>query len=134
MSNVEDAMTTCALRFDGYTFMEETGFDHRAALDTFYQTGEWNHLTLPQQMSAYFLLQRYLNKWGGEMLPHESKERGAYHSLFLVVCREAPPEQSKTDFDTQPYLSEWERRFVPQLDAIEAAIRREHEATVYETE
>ncbi len=52
-----DILTHCALRFDGYAYLEQSGFDHQQALEDFFQTGEWN-LSPLEAMTTLFTLQR----------------------------------------------------------------------------
>ena len=115
-----EAIMTCALRFDGYSYKEQT----------FYETGNWNHASVAERMSLFFLLQRHLGKWGGVMLPADSKEYCAFHSLFLAVCRE-PVADAYGEGGITEYRERWAREFLPHLDEIEARVRAAHEATVY---
>ena len=58
----DDILTCCALRFDGSAFAEDTGFDGGAALDRFFESGEWPG-SLEERFALFFLLQRDLCKW-----------------------------------------------------------------------
>jgi hypothetical protein len=75
---LEDAITTCALRFMGYEYWEErhTAFegahsgDFSALTTDLIKTGQL-HENDNDNLCAFFIMQRYLCKWGGERI--ESK-------------------------------------------------------------
>jgi hypothetical protein len=67
-----DILTACALRFDGYAYHTQSGFDHLAAFDALEQGGVLARFELTQHLDFFFLLKRYLCKWGGDMLSRRS--------------------------------------------------------------
>lgn len=74
-----------ALRFRGWDYVEETGFDHEAALRALMHDGQMPR-AIEESFCCFFLLQRHLFKWGGESLPGDSREWRALRSLFLTVA------------------------------------------------
>jgi len=50
----------CALRVDGYRYQQETDFDYQTALSTYMSTGDWSPLNELEQLTVFFMLQRYL--------------------------------------------------------------------------
>ena len=124
----DDILTTCALRFRGYDYQEAYPFDQERALEHFVRTGEWDLVPL-EQLTAFFMLQRYLFKWGGEQLARDSQEWRAFRSLFLTTyAYEIPAEYRHPDYD-EP----WEREYRPHLVTCVKQVRRTHDATDYQS-
>lgn len=123
----EKILSSCALRFDGYKFLKENSFDPQKALDDFLSTGEWAISPL-EQLACFFFLQRYLSKWGGEMLPKSSKYWQAYRSLFLVVNAYDIPAVYRLD----NYFEEWRSQFEPRLAECVDLIEKVHSSTPYD--
>ena len=91
---VDAALMAFALRFDGDSYAESRGGGEIL--------GKWTNrfvatLRMADQPnknhSAFFMLQRYLSKWGGEMLSDESREHLAFRLLFLHLYREKVPRR-----------------------------------------
>jgi hypothetical protein len=123
----EHILTHCALRFDGYAYREATGFHENEALEDFLSTGQWN-ITTEEQLTAFFLLQRFLMKWGGEYLSERGKEWRAFRSLFLLTCEyEIPP---KYRFNGEYEV--WEKKYRPRHAECVQTIRHIHETTDYD--
>lgn len=121
--NEGDVLTTCALRFNGYRYAEETGFAYEPAVRRFARTGEWGLTTL-EKLTVFFLLQRSLLKWSYE--PLDGQHWRAFRSLFLELAREkVPPEYQDR------WLEDWKRCFEPRLDEVVSFLRAIHEGTVY---
>ncbi len=115
--NEEKILTACALRFDGYKYQKAR---HPELLDI-------QHPCLPRrvhaQMYQFFMLQRFLCKWGGEYLEDNSPDYQIFRELFLIVCRRPVPLR----YRFSPYWEEWERNYAPHLEEFEALIRRRWE-------
>ena len=87
--DVTEAMLVCALRFDGYSYLEvvhpklskETNFSPLVETLSF-------HGDLNDNFAVFFALQSYLHKWGGECLTKYSREHWAYDHLFLMLYRQ----------------------------------------------
>lgn len=124
----DDILIACALRLDGYKYQDEHNFDHQAAMDHFFQSGEWNISPL-EQLTVFFLLQRYLYKWGGEYLTKNSQEWRAFRSLFLATHAHDIP----AEYRYPEYYASWEREYLPHLAAYVAQIQSIHDSTKYES-
>ncbi|MFW5683037.1 MAG: hypothetical protein ACOC1G_08545 [Phycisphaeraceae bacterium] len=130
---LEDAIITAyALRFDGYAYQEETGFDGvydrdgRKLSRNFFDHGTLpdNHL---ERLAFFFKMQRFLCKWGGEMLPQQGGYWRLYRTLFLDLAdADIPPR-----FRLEDRYAKWEEDFMPHHDASVALVRRIHETTAY---
>jgi hypothetical protein len=115
----------CALRFDGYAYikareqelglvMDISSFSQKMLESRQFQEHQ------PDNFAAFFLLQRFLGKWGGESLPVTSNEHVLFRLLFLHLYREEVPEE----FRIESYYEEWERDFAPIREELAAKIRR----------
>ncbi|MEI8196477.1 MAG: DUF1156 domain-containing protein, partial [Phycisphaerae bacterium] len=120
-------LTTCALRFDGWKYVKQCGFDYKTALERFFATGQWPELR-DQQLTMFFMLQRYLMKWGGEQLPKSSSDWRAFRDLYLKVHEYRVP----LVYRQEEYHTEWQREYYPHLAECTRLIRRIHETTAYE--
>jgi len=93
-SLVTDAMNLCALRFDGYAFLESlqntgTPVEFSDLLEPVVKSLIL-HPDQNRNFAAFFALQRFLFKWGGEHLTAYSSEHIAYDFLFLHLYRLSP--------------------------------------------
>jgi hypothetical protein len=122
-----EILTACALRFNGWQYVEEQQFDHRQAIQSFFETATWQ-LSQHEQLAVFFLLQRGLAKWD---LVYES-ERGkfwrAYRSLFLRVYQYEIP----SEYEILDYVQRWQQNFIPHLEECVARIRQIHETIAYD--
>jgi hypothetical protein len=125
----DDILIACALRFDGYGYLQDHPLDHDQAVRSFCQTGEWR-ISPAQQLTVFFLLQRFLYKWGGETLLKTSATWRAFRSLFLLVCEYEIPEQYRQCH----YYEEWVERYVPALADHAGVVRGIHEGTDYRSD
>lgn len=126
----QEILTQCALRFDGYRYPTASEFDYRAALAEYMKTGSWSHLGTVEQLTTFFMLQRYLCKWGGDYLADYSPEWRGFRDLFFLNCRrEIPPEYQMAD-----YAQRWEQEFRPHIEECIAIVRQVHTTTQYATE
>lgn len=92
---VMEIIDYCALRFDGYTYLETAQRENMLPKDigfpelnkpiiedhAFYSDSNRN-------AAVFFALQRFLGKWGGEQLPESSPERIAFKLLYLRLYKE----------------------------------------------
>lgn len=85
-SRVEDTMITCALRFDGHRWLKVTkgpnANDFTPWTLPVTQTLRI-HPTTEENFAAFFALQRWLFKWGGEMHSQAAADHSAFRFLFL---------------------------------------------------
>jgi hypothetical protein len=118
--DITEAMLLCALRFDGYSYLEvvhpklskETNFSPLVETLSL-------HSDLNDNFAAFFALQRYLHKWGGARLTKYSREHVAYDHLFLMLYRQPVFK----DFVNRDYDVRWEREFASRAEEIAAYVR-----------
>jgi len=60
--DANDILIKTALRFDGYRYLKETGFDTNLAIEQLHEDHptDWDD---PQKLAVFFILQRSLCKW-----------------------------------------------------------------------
>lgn len=126
-SEVTEAQSICALRFQGYEY--ECSINTAASEATGGYLAELikpvvEELTLHNSnndnFAALFGLQRFLHKWGGEYLTKYSKEHIAYDFLFLHLYSCEPPEL----FRHNEYCLQWQEDFLPKVENIAATVRK----------
>ncbi len=126
-SEVTEAQSICALRFQGYEY--ERSINAAAGKATSGYLAELikpvvEELTLHSSnndnFAALFGLQRFLHKWGGEYLTKYSKEHIAYDFLFLHLYSCEPPEP----FRHNEYCVQWQADFLPKVENIAATVRK----------
>ena len=122
-----DILIACALRFDGHRYVTESGFNYADALRTLEQTANLTPFTEQQHLALFYMLQRFLYKWGGEMLSRRSPQWRSFRELFFLCCRAEVPVL----YRLEPYFSEWERSYAPRLNSCIALVRRTHESIDY---
>lgn len=83
---------------------------------------------LETQAHCYHQLQRWLFKWGGEVLPETSADWWLFRSLFLCTALADLPQQLRA---SERY-EEWERTFVPHRSSHLALVAAIHGDTHYE--
>lgn len=133
-SRVINAQLTCALRFRGYDYeksisdsheQETTGHKLSKLIRPIVESLVLN-LSISDNFAAYFGLQRFLHKWGGEYLTKESKEHIAYDFLFLHLYSVEPPEE----FCDAKYCSQWIDEFQGDIEYIAANVRQAYHRRV----
>jgi hypothetical protein len=123
--NEDDILTKCALRFDGYAYHIFRNRDLRARwefpdlVDRIEKTREFPEDDL-ESLAAFFALQRFLGKWGGEYLTPHSNEHVVFRLLFLHVYRLEIPEE----FRHREFYRVWENEFRPYREEFAARIRK----------
>jgi hypothetical protein len=121
--NVEDdILMNCALRFDGWQYEIDTGLYNNAGLQSLVEPileGRRFHSDPNDNLAAFFGIQRYLYKWGGDRLAPHSREHVAFRLLFLDVYRYEIPEK----YRNEPYWQEWEDAYRPRQEHYAAIIR-----------
>ena len=127
LDDEDDILTACALRFDGNKYVESTGFDHKAALDRFFVTGQFPQRR-EEQWTLFFMLQRYLMKWGGEYESKRGRHWWAFREFYLKVHEHPVPSQYRNaDYDTT-----WRRRYHLHSAECTGLIQRIHNTTAYD--
>lgn len=129
---LEDAITTCALRFMGYEYWDERHHAFEGA-----HSGDFSALTTDliktgtlhdndnDNLGAFFILQRYLCKWGGEQLKEDSPERIVYYRLFLHCYKLEIPDA----FQHSDYHNKWTQSSPTKHEAIADQIRQQKSVT-----
>jgi hypothetical protein len=120
----DDILVAWALRFDGWKYCEQTSWaeeDRLRATDLFVDT-----LVPPadplKQLAVFFMLQRYLYKWGGETLSHRSKEWKAFRTLFLMTANyDVDPR-----WQAEEWYVTWEKQYHRRADSCIGLIARAH--------
>ena len=120
----ESILMACALRFDGYAYHElrnrgDGRWDFMLVTDRLVATREFPSDDL-ECFAAYFALQRYLGKWGGEYCTPHSDEHIVYRLLFLHLYRTEIP----VAFRMRGYYESWEEEYKPRREELAARIRR----------
>ena len=117
---INDFLGGFALRFDGYRYATSRG-NQDLLLE--WTTRFVNTLEMADEPNenhaAFFALQRFLGKWGGEMLTEESREHLAYRLLFLHLYHEDIPAEFICDFG-QPLFR---RLDLSRLESVAARVR-----------
>jgi hypothetical protein len=125
--HVTEAQSVCALRFQGYEYEQFIG----SSVDGTTGGGLAKlikpvveelilHQSHNDNFAAFFGLQRFLHKFGGEYLTKYSKEHIAYDFLFLHLYSHEPPDS----FRHAGYCLKWEREFLPEIESISATVRK----------
>ena len=97
-------------------------------MDSFERTGDFGDVTPLDKLALFFLLQRYLGKWGGERLTCRSIEWKAYRQLFLDTADvEVPDEFTSSD----EWRQKWESRIKPRLRECVETVAAVHAKTKY---
>ena len=114
----DEVLINCALRFDGYKYAE-----------IFNKKAEATEIPADplDQLHMFFMLQRYLYKWGGEQEPRNGKVFKTFRELFLLVYRRSIP----VEFIRRDYYRKWVENYQPFIDQAGEVVRRSHESTVY---
>lgn len=108
----------CALRFDGYAYEETSGLNIGNLPAPMVETGQFYEDSL-KNFATFFILQRYLHKWGGDSLTKYTAEHIAYDLLYLHLYQlEAP-----ADYAHKTYSEKWEAIEQEKKEAVAAHIR-----------
>ena len=120
-------MIPAALRFDGYQYAQEKYPQERD-----FPTDQLEQHLIPEelldQLLFFFFRQRFLHKWGGEMLPRSAPHWRHFRDLFLLTCQASIPEA----YQHPSYHQQWEQEFKPDLEKHIETIRNIHKKTNYD--
>jgi hypothetical protein len=125
-AHVTDAMSTCALRFDGYKLEDNLGIGEKDSvgagliklIEPVVRTLSL-HADDNLNFAAFFGLQRYLYKSDGVFYTKYSDEHSAYDFLFLhLYCREAPH-----GYRIAEYCAKWQREYEGCKEEIASFVR-----------
>lgn len=121
----DDILIAWALRFDGYKYREE----HAEEVE---RTNVLEKETIRDdpllRMTHFFLLQRYLMKWGGEYEPFHGKAWRIFRSLFLMIANQPVP----LAYRYPDCYEKWLNNYEPCTFSCEAVIRSIHERIDYD--
>ena len=122
-------LIACALRFDGWRYIERMGFDHVGACEAFITTGVIPAL-VGERMAVFFGLQRYLYKWGGEMEPRNGRYWRAFRAFFLLTCADPVPD----GYAFPPLTDQWDwnRTYAGAVIKVASWIQHIHDGTAYD--
>ena len=121
--------TSLSLRVQGYELMEREGITDDRCRDVirFYRRGnQMPGATEVEKLVACFQLQRYLCKWGGEMLPFTDPDHRAWRVLMLETAWIDPVPLPDTHFGR-----EWHNLSPVEKEAVLTGIREELANTEY---
>jgi hypothetical protein len=124
--DISDAMTVCALRFDGYRYEEDSGLSTpdatgaglRGLIEPVVETLVF-YADDNANFAVFFGLQRYLHKWGGDHCTKYSEEHIAYDWLFLHLYRKDVPAA----FRHSEYYIRWRREYEERQEEIAGFVR-----------
>lgn len=126
-NSIVQAQTICALRFQGYKYeksVDTSSIGEPSKGLIRFTAPVVDSLTLHSSNSdnfaAFFGLQRYLHKWGGEYLTKYSDTHIAYDFLFLHLYSYDPPDL----FCNDEYCRRWQDEFAPRAESIAAFVRQ----------
>ncbi|MBN1641866.1 MAG: hypothetical protein JXA09_11590 [Anaerolineae bacterium] len=121
-----DVLIVCALRFDGYRYVDQVLDGNNEAIRRYIDRAEVPPDPL-MQMATFFHLQRFLMKWGGEQLSHS----GPTWRLFRTLCLQVADYPVPLQFQQWEYYPHWLHNYEPCREQAIEAVRRVHEATQY---
>lgn len=122
---IKEVQNICALRFTGHEYHQEV----LVAGDPPSSLGECSREVVRslqlfedplKSFAAFFALQRYLGKWGGERLSQYSPQYVAFDFLFLSLYQSPVPNA----FADQEYVDQWNRLEPERVESAAAYIRR----------
>lgn len=118
-TDVVAAQCACALRFQGNEYVQSLGGGFPGLIDPVVKERvlyeDQNH-----NFAAFFGLQRFLYKWGGEQYTNYSDEHMAFDFLFLHLYRLEPEQR----FGDLSYTKQWQHVYVPWAESIAAYVRQ----------
>ena len=125
-----------ALRFDGNKYREDTHFDEGALMKRFFANGTLDWAQPLECLAAFYLLQRWLFKWGGERLPRNHPDWRIFRELFLRTAKLDVPPAYRGDPATSPpeWYEKWDRSYRRHREEHVEFVRAIHEATRYFSE
>ena len=125
--DASDILNYCALRFDGYRFLEDTEFDAKTALDNYKKT-EICDYNDEEKLAIFFILQRSLCKWSLVYEPYHGHWWRLFRQLFFDVVEIPLPEK----YRHEQWTDRWETDFLPRKQEIVEIVRKEHESINYD--
>jgi hypothetical protein len=111
----DEILCAFAQQFDGYKHEHVTG-------------RKIEQMEIPQdtadQMQRFFMLQRYLYKWGGEYEPRDGETFQTFRKLFLLLSRQPIP----VEYQKPEFCQAWVENFEPFLAQVEKVVEEQYSA------
>ena len=126
IAKVDDILITCALRFNGYKYLDENNPGMFDPVDVFFRTGSWD-ISNEEKLTAFFFLQRGLYKWDLVYEPFEGKYHRAFRSLFFEVYALRIAKK----YRHQEYYDQWFWTYLPHLSKYINLVRLLHDSINY---
>ncbi|PHJ69585.1 hypothetical protein VF04_16405 [Nostoc linckia z7] len=114
----DEILITCALRFDGHKYQQQTGFDAKKAIDSFFSNQQWGLRPL-ELLATFFLLQRSLYKYDLQYEPKDSNFRKVFRSLFFECVDLDIPEE----YQQKEYVQAWDSQYKPDLENVKNIVK-----------
>jgi len=121
-------LTACALRIDGYRYADAHGLVLSDYTGHLHKVG-MSQLTNDEILVAFFAYQRHLCKWGGVLLPKNHEDWRQFRELFFRAVQCKVPEAFI--FHPDGTYEEWQRDYLPRLEACVQLVKEIHESTSY---
>jgi hypothetical protein len=120
-------LTDCALRFDGFKYLEETDLDTNLAVDELLEEipCDWDDL---KKLGVFFSLQRALCKWALVYEPYNGKYWRIFHEMFFDVISIEIVEEYRME---NRYL-EWREQYGDRLEAVIECVRVSYKSTPWD--
>jgi hypothetical protein len=120
-------LTDCALRFDGFKYLEETDLDTNLAIDELLEEipCDWDDL---KKLGVFFSLQRALCKWALVYEPYNGKYWRIFHEMFFDIISIEIVEEYQLE---NRYL-EWQEQYGSRLEAVIQCVRNNHKSTPWD--
>ena len=121
-----------AMRFDGYRYQVDTGFDPNQFWDRYRETDSLDGAKLLDCLAAFFFWQRFLFKFGGESEAKTGPHWRFFRRLFLLTADLNVPQRYRGNESYSPeWYEKWDRDFRSHRDEQVRFVQKIHEATEY---
>jgi hypothetical protein len=122
-----DILVHCALRFDAYQYLEDTGFNVEAAIDAYKQTETWD-CSDEEKLAMFFTLQRSLDKWALVYEPYHGRWWRIFRQMFFDVVEIPLPGK----YRYEQWADRWDTDFLPRKQEMIEVVRKKHESIEYD--
>ena len=125
--DANDILIKTALRFDGYRYLEKTGFDTNVAIEQLHEDLpiDWDD---PQKLAVFFILQRSLCKWSLVYDPSNGQYWRLFREMFFDIVEIDFPEEYKW----HEYYQSWEERYAARWPEAIECVRKKHRSIKYD--
>ena len=122
-----EILTDCALRFDGYLYLDETDFDTNQAIQDLASDVKSTRNEL-QTLAVFFILQRSLCKWS---LVYEPAN-GKYWRLFCEMFFEVVHIPIPSGYEDRERHAKWESLYTYRLDEAIECVQKHYDSTEWD--